>query len=221
MLPGGGQPEELLKNATSPTFTSDGNTMVYYSELSNPGIWKASSNGLNPVRLVGGAAFWPVITADDKSVIYESFGAGKLQLWIVPLAGGEPRLLNPAEAAHPRISPDGKSLAFGHREKEQWFLAVCDLPACAQVRHVRPMNIRVFTLQWTPDGRALAYSITKDGALNLMIQPLDGSPERQLTHFSDGKTIYDFKWSSDGKHLAITRASTSQDIVLFRSAAKP
>jgi len=130
----GGQPEELLKNATSPSFTSDGKTMVYFSELSNPGIWRADSNGRNPVRLFGGSAYWPLITADDKNVIFESFGGGKLQLWIVPLSGGDPRLLNPAEAAHPRISPDGKSLAFGSREQEQWFLSVCDLPACAQVR---------------------------------------------------------------------------------------
>jgi Tol biopolymer transport system component/predicted Ser/Thr protein kinase len=220
MLPDSGQPEELLKNATSPNFTSDGKTMVYYSELSNPGIWRADSNGRNPVRLFG-SAFWPLITADDKNVIYESFDGGKLQLWIMPLAGGAPRLLNPAEAAHPRLSPDGKTLAFGSREQEQWFLSVCDLPACTQVRHVRPINIRIFNLQWMPDGRALAYSMSTGGTINLMVQPLDGSPERQLTHFADGKTIYDFQWSRDGKSLAITRASISQDIVLFRSGAKP
>jgi serine/threonine protein kinase/Tol biopolymer transport system component len=216
-----GQPEEFLKNATSQTFTSDGKTIVYYSELSNTGIWKADSNGRNPVRLFEGGSYWPVITPDDKNVIYESFGGGKLQLWIVPLDGGDPRLLNPAEAAHPRISPDGKMLAFGSREKEQWYLSVCDLPECAQVRHVRPMNIRIFNLQWMPDGRAIALNMPTGGAANLMIQPLDGSPERQLTHFSDGKTIYDFAWSADGKNLAITRSSTSQDIVLFRNAAKP
>jgi eukaryotic-like serine/threonine-protein kinase len=213
----GGQPEELLKNATSPNFTSDGKTMVYFSGLSNPGIWRADSNGRNPVRLFEGSAYWPLITADDKNVIYESFGGDKLQLWIVPLTGGDPQLLNPAEAAHPRISPDGKLLAFGSREQEQWFLSVCDLPACAQVRHVRPINMRVFNLQWMPDGRTIAYSPATGGG-NIMIQPLDGSPERQLTHFTDGKTIYDYKWSPDGKRLAIARSSTSQDIVLFRNA---
>jgi hypothetical protein len=36
-----------------------------------------------------------------------------------------------------------------------------------------------------------------------------------LTDFTD-RTIVDFVWSRDGKQLAIARASTTNDIVLFK-----
>jgi hypothetical protein len=48
----------------------------------------------------------------------------------------------------------------------------------------------------------------------LLIQPLDGKPPHQLTHFTD-RTGTDFVWSRDGKRLAIARSTTTNDIVLF------
>jgi hypothetical protein len=51
---------------------------------------------------------------------------------------------------------------------------------------------------------------------NLWVQPFDGSAPHQLTHFSDNRIIYDFAWSRDGKHLAIARATITNDIVLFK-----
>jgi Tol biopolymer transport system component len=51
---------------------------------------------------------------------------------------------------------------------------------------------------------------------NLWVQPLDGGAPRQLTTFTDGKKIADFAWSPDGQQLAITRAVTTNDIVLLK-----
>ena len=48
------------------------------------------------------------------------------------------------------------------------------------------------------------------------MQPLDGSAPRQITHFTDGRSIVDFAWSRDGKHLAIARTTVTNDIVLFK-----
>jgi len=212
LLPDGGQPEEFLKSAVSPVFTTDGKTMVYIGAVG--GLWKADADGRDPVQLVPGVTFWPLITIDDRNVIYESFAGGFLQMWMIPLTGGTPTLVNPTQAAHPVLSPDGKSLAFGSQEQNQWFISVCGLPDCKELRHVRSMDVRLFIQKWTPDGRAIAYATVSPGA-NIMIHPLDGSPERQLTNFNDARTIADFAWSQDGKHFAVARVSTSQDIVLF------
>jgi Tol biopolymer transport system component len=76
------------------------------------------------------------------------------------------------------------------------------------------MDIRLFVLHWMPGGHAIAYASVS--GTNIFVHPLDGSPERQLTHFSDGRNIVDYLWSRDGKRLAIARDSTTQDIVLFR-----
>ena len=54
--------------------------------------------------------------------------------------------------------------------------------------------------QFTPDGKALAYPIVKDGVANLWLQPLDGSPRKRLTNFSTD-SIRMFYWSPDGKTL--------------------
>ena len=73
--------------------------------------------------------------------------------------------------------------------------------------------------EWTPDGRAVAY-VGAETQGNVWVQPLDGKPARQLTHFSDGRTVVDYAWSHDGKRLAVARSTTTNDIVLFRGLRK-
>jgi serine/threonine protein kinase len=209
------QPEEILKNAVSPAVTSDGKTMVYLgADASSRGLWKADADGRNPTQLVSGGSNWPIITPDDRNVIYGSQSGGIFQLWTVLLAGGKPRLVSPLNAVGPAISPSGRSLAFASEGQNQWIVTVCELPECAEPRRVFPMNVRVLLIRWTPDGHAIAYATNTSP--NITVHPLDGSPERQLTHFTDSRSVIDFAWSRDGKHFAVARNSVSQDIVLFR-----
>jgi hypothetical protein len=51
---------------------------------------------------------------------------------------------------------------------------------------------------------------------NLWVQPIDGSPPHQLTHFPTDRTISSFAWSRDGTRLAIARELVTNDIVLFK-----
>ena len=72
-------------------------------------------------------------------------------------------------------------------------------------------------LRFTSDGAAIAY-VSRDGA-NLWALPLDGGEPRQITQFpapGNGASIVSFAWSTDGTRLAILRATTTNDIVLFR-----
>ena len=70
-------------------------------------------------------------------------------------------------------------------------------------------------IRWTPEGRGIAY-VRQQPQPNLWVQPLDGGSPRQLTEFTDGREILDFAWSHDGRRLAIARATTATDIVLFK-----
>lgn len=72
--------------------------------------------------------------------------------------------------------------------------------------------------RWTPDGNALAY--LPGPRTNIWVQPLDGSKPRQLTHFADEHPIVDYRWSRDGKQLAIARSTVTNDIVLFKGLRK-
>jgi Tol biopolymer transport system component len=69
-------------------------------------------------------------------------------------------------------------------------------------------------IQWTPDGRGLAY-LNPDVRSNIWIQPIGGGPPYQLTHFTD-RRIVAYAWSADGKRLAFARAVETSDIVLLK-----
>ena len=72
-------------------------------------------------------------------------------------------------------------------------------------------------LQWTPDGRAVAYATPSD----IWVQPRDGGAPYQLTKFpEDDLRIEDFEWSRDGRRLAFSRSKTTWDIVLFRGVTR-
>jgi hypothetical protein len=60
----------------------------------------------------------------------------------------------------------------------------------------------------------MQYSLIRRGAGNIWDQPLSGGPPRQITSFTD-RTIADFDWSRDGKHLAVVRGTMGRDIVLM------
>jgi serine/threonine protein kinase/Tol biopolymer transport system component len=220
--PAGETSEEIVANADGPAVTSDGRTLFYVSreEATLNSLWKADGDGRQAARIAGDAN-WPVITPDDRHVIFASGAAtGALRLWRVPVEGGRPRQIADIAASTPDVSPDGQSVAFvtlddGNRPA----LVVCSLESCASPQRLTPPGLLRAGLQqgrirWTRDGRAIAY--IREPPSNIWIQPLDGSPPRQLTHFTDGRQILDFAWSRDGARLAIARATTRTDIVLFR-----
>jgi Tol biopolymer transport system component len=108
------------------------------------------------------------------------------------------------------VSPDGRSIAIVLDGK--W--TICDFPACTTRK---PASITGFLPRWTPDGRGLSYvdqGTVPGSASNLWVQPIDGSAARQLTRFTDGRSIGSYSWSRDAR-LAISLASFISDIVLF------
>ena len=52
---------------------------------------------------------------------------------------------------------------------------------------------------------------------NLWLQPLDGSPGRQITNFKCNSDM-SFHWSFDGSKLGMVRGHTDSDVVLLQEA---
>jgi len=71
----------------------------------------------------------------------------------------------------------------------------------------------------TPDGKAIAYAVHDKDADNLWLQPLDGSPGKQITDFKS-ELILDSHWSFDGSKLGLIRGHTDSDVVLIHDSAK-
>ncbi len=210
-LPGSGRIEEIVPRGSRASATSDGKTIVYEQN----GLWKADAEGRRPVQLVPGSAFEPIVLPDDRRVLFRSSRGGDvLSPWIVSLDGGEPtEVVHLAVSTHINLSRDGRSILFTTPgQQNRSFVMVCDLPACSNQRRA-PVNG-----EWTPDGRDLAYATGG----NIWLQSFDGRPPRQLTHFNDdARFIVSFDWSRDGKRLAIARATTTSDIVLFKGLKRP
>jgi serine/threonine protein kinase len=196
--------------------TADGRTIVFQAlNQRGGGLARVDADGRHRVQLVSGQATGPVVTGDDRSVIFVSGRSGQQSLWMVPIEGGTPTEFVRGALA-PSISPDGRSLLFTARgDGDRQTLVMCDLPACTARRTLSPLPGAAGRVRWAPDGRSVAYRDAATQA-NLWVQPLDGSPPHQLTHFATDRTISSFAWSRDGARLAIARELITNDIVLFK-----
>jgi len=186
--------------------SADGRTMVFLRESE---LWRADADGRNAARIVRGQN--PQITPDGSKMLYISGQAGTQSLWVADLAGGQPRQFSTTPVltlSIPAVSPDRRqvvALADGGG-------VIWSVDGGEPVRRIPiPAAAR---LRWTPDGRGLTYADAT--RTNLWVQPIDGGAPRQLTTFSDGRTIADFDWSPDGKQLAVARSITISDIVLLK-----
>jgi Tol biopolymer transport system component len=172
------------------------------------GLWKISRDTKGPVQLAKGSVSYPMVTRDGKEVIYSSPAGGYQTVWRVSAAGGDASQLVQSVVSitgFSDVSPDGKSIAVVINRN--W--VICDYPAC---RERRPLSFAGAFPRWMSDGRGLSYVGTNG---NLWLHSLDGSPDRQLTQFTDTRPIVHYAWSADGR-LAIARATNSSDIVLFK-----
>jgi hypothetical protein len=63
----------------------------------------------------------------------------------------------------------------------------------------------------------LVYALADQDSANLRLQPLDGSPGKQITNFKS-EQINDFHRSFDGSKLGMVRGRTDSDVVLLEES---
>ena len=148
-------------------------------------------------------------------MFYSATESEKPRLRKVPIDGGESVQLTDYSAASPSVSPDGKQIACGYIDevKKRWSIAIISIRGGPPIKtfEISPLQSR---FQWSPDGRALLYTQTRDGVTNIWSQPIDGGPPKQMTDFKSDR-IFRFSWSRDGKQLVLARGSVSSDVVLI------
>lgn len=204
-----------------PAVTPDGRAVVYLSDRTGvTNIWRMDLDGNNAMQLTKGQDdSWPWCSPDGQWVVYHSLVQGMRTLHRVSINGGEPQQLTNYPSVCPTVSPDGKWISCYYRSeaKAPWRLAIVSFDGGppAQTFEV-PQNVVFASLvRWTPDGRALAYITDRDGVSNIWIQPLDGSPPRQLTDFKSD-AIFWFDWTTDGRQLAVSRGAVTSDVVMIK-----
>jgi serine/threonine protein kinase len=207
---------------------------AFHGDTNSTNIWRTNIDGTNPVKLTDGKDDRaPVCSADGKWAYY--WDLALQQLWRVPLDGsGKPEMF-PGSAVPRTIptgtglspSPDGKVLAYilatmptPEDPYPQYKIALLERSSMPSPPHLIDADERISSggVNFTADGKAVAYPIRENGVDNLWVQPLDGSRGRQITFF-DSEQILNFRWSPDGRSLCILRGHTDSDVVLIRESS--
>jgi serine/threonine-protein kinase len=153
-----------------------------------------------------GALQYAISNAGTLAYIPESTGTSagnqRTLVWVDQKGQESPLTAVPRDYVGPRISPDGTKVAlaiYAGGKKDIWIL---DL-----VRE----NMTLLTLNgmseyplWTPDGKRIAYTSTREVALgSIYWKPADGTGfDERLGSAPTGQISYlPFSWSGDGKIL--------------------
>jgi len=117
-----------------------------------------------------------------------------------------------------QVAPDERSVLGYYTDPASSGLAVVPLDGPGPVRKFPSHYARGsgFGATWAPGGKAIEDVIFRDGASNLWRFPLDGSAPRPMTTFTS-EQILNYRWSRDGKTLAMSRGTLSADVVLITS----
>ena len=150
-------------------------------------LWRTDADGSNPTRLVAEDVGEGDCSPDGKWLVYDTNTSAGTKIFRLPLEGGSPTEIAsaPGGGGNPRISPDGKFIAYGIQEGSP-------VPQGKNVVSAAEGGARVHEFlspsgsgppQWSRVGKALHYLLTRKGATNVWEQPLTGGETHQGHRF--------------------------------------
>jgi eukaryotic-like serine/threonine-protein kinase len=216
-----------------PVLTPDGKYIFFSSNRSGRiCLWRINSDGTNPLQITRveyGVDERNQIMPDGKSILFSRVGGEDQGVRKISIDGGESELLIPTRDSsyyrNPKISPNGKYLAFLNNEYDRatfqpkYLLKVANFNNERMGSVITEKELDSFndTFQWSPDSSSLTY--IKDGTPNLWSFPIKGGKETRLTDFSLGN-LRNYAWSADGKRILIIRGIVNFDLVLIKDTNK-
>jgi serine/threonine protein kinase/Tol biopolymer transport system component len=234
---GGGEKQLTSGNSVNqnPAATPDGKYIVFNSNRTGIfSIWRMNADGSGAVQLTGAQTAVDgqlQISKDGRNVIFmrQTSDGGKTKLMKVSINGGDSVPVIPENTMSeslPRISPDGKLLAFNTFEFDasnpssiEQRIKVLGFDGEKIDTSIKSLEVKINPeYKFSPDNKALTY-LNKAGIDNLWNLSLDDRKEKPLTDFTSGN-ISNFIWSNDGKKLFIVRAIFNSDLVLIKDNAK-
>jgi len=176
-----GQRETISNTArlyAFPRITRDAKKIVVEIIGQTPGIWiyDLARDTLGPLATVGGDGF-PTLTPDGQDVIYSSIRNGSEGLWMrrVDGSGSETNFTATTMFQAPdSVSPDGKLLAYTTRGATQSILMALPLEGNHNPRPLLPGSGNCIGVEFSPDGRWIAYVSDESGMNEVYVQSSTG-----------------------------------------------
>jgi serine/threonine-protein kinase len=106
----------------------------------------------------------------------------------------------------PRVSPDGKSVAFGLDDGREPAIWIYELSGATSMRRLTVGGSNRYPV-WTRDGKRIAFQSDREGDLGIFWQAADGSgTAERLTRANQGVAHVPDSWSRDDQKLSFTEA---------------
>jgi serine/threonine protein kinase len=218
LRPGSASPTNFSETtAGTPDACPDGKILFFIPNA--PGIRRMDSGGGNIVQITSGSNdLVPLCSPDSNWTYYLDNTESKQRIMRASLLGGTPQpLTNLVPTGWFDLSLDGKLLAVDVSSSNGSKLAIVSTESGEAVR-ILPVDQSLVSnrFHFTPDNRSIAYTARGDRGWAIHLHPLDGSPEKLLTN-PQGDSILDFRWSRDGRKLAITRGHAEEDVAIIHN----
>jgi eukaryotic-like serine/threonine-protein kinase len=210
-----------------PTVCNHGRAVVFASDTEGGyHLWKLDlQSGVSSKLTEGSDERTPACDAAGEWVWYLGQAAnGSSHVFKMPISGGAAaRVSERVAITGPMISADGQHIAFQSTGKNGRIVAVNivnGVESKSDLELTETFEPQRRLARWIPGQAAVAFVDIRTGVENLwMKQPAAGAPEKQLTHFTSGN-FFDFRYSPDGKFIAMARGSNKSDAVRFTDNSK-
>jgi Tol biopolymer transport system component len=195
---------------------ADGKHIVYNTVRNGSAeLWSSDVDGANAVKITDRPLFATAsCSPDSKSAMY---AADDGMIWRSPISGGTAEKTN-LPLAFFGFSSDGKTMFYNSQEIEAGtihpLLVVTPAYDPKTILHKLDAPYGLQSPKFTPDGKAIAFLLTRNRATNIWKAPLSGSAPSVLTKFPTGD-MFGFSWSRDGRKLAFSRGQQKTDVILM------
>jgi Tol biopolymer transport system component/DNA-binding winged helix-turn-helix (wHTH) protein len=202
-----GSPRPLTRTTyrnTFPVFSPDGSRIAF--QLKRPGsdteVWTIAATGGDPAPLLrdNPRGFFPNwLPGGERVLAVERTERGQRFASLDARSGQRDALRAVASEQHPRLSPDGRHVAFHAPVNGTLQVFVAPI-AVGSSRQLTFSPADAAYPSWAPDGRRLAVEVRQGEDVQIAVMAAAGGPLEVIT---SGRGLHwPHSWAPDGDHIA-------------------